>query len=270
MAELIWHSPGSNRFETGVDRGVLFVGNRPGVAWNGLIKITNGSSGGSVQEYFIDGLKYHQEISGENATLSIEAYTYPEEFEECDGTSIEETGLSFEQQRRKPFNLAYRTKIGNEAEGLDLGYKLHFVYGALAAPTSEDYSTIVENPDAMTFNWTVTTKPVIIPGRRPTSKLSIDSTKASRSVFSEVEAILYGGRYTNPRMPTPKELIDIFDKYRLTVNENYDTGLSTLSNMVNKTGESDVTGSLDEGIFEKSENGRLTAHPTLPGLYILE
>lgn len=222
MPQLTWNDTGKRFYEVGVDHGVLYIGNNPGVAWNGLVSISESSSGGEAQPYYLDGIKYLNRVSSEEFEATIEAYTYPEEFAQCDGTSVVQNGLFATQQSRKPFGLVYRTIIGNDIDGLDHGYKLHLVYNALAAPSARPNSTINESIDPFNFSWKVTAKPPIFSGRKPTPHFVIDSREAPEGLMGYVEDILYGGVYGNPRLPDVGELVYIFESYNTLI---FDAGL---------------------------------------------
>lgn len=214
MSKIVWDKIGERFYETGVDRGVLYVqddqGNYPkGVAWNGLIGVTESPTGAEPTPLYADNIKYLNLISVEEFEASIEAYTYPEEFEECDGSAELAPGITIGQQPRKAFGLCYRTKLGNDLEGDDYGYKLHLIYGAKAAPSEKGYETINDSPDAITFSWDITTTPVPVTGFKPTSTLVIDSTKVDPDKLVELEEILYGSDEENARLPLPDEVLSI-------------------------------------------------------------
>lgn len=213
MSKIIWDQEGTRYYETGINQGVLYVLNSgvygPGVAWNGLISITESPSGAEPTPIYADNIKYLNLMSAEEFGATIEAYTYPDEFGACDGTASLADGVTIGQQRRKTFGLSYRTVIGNDVEGQDLGYKLHLIYGALAAPSEKGYQTINESPDAITFSWEISTTPVEVPGKKPTACITIDSTKVDSVKLAALETILYGTASVEPRLPLPAEIIDI-------------------------------------------------------------
>lgn len=185
MGRLKWDETGKRLYETGLDHGILFVmGNnskyKKGVPWNGLISINETPSGADANPLYADNIKYLNLIAAEDFGATIEAYTYPNEFAECDGTGTVIPGLTLGQQARKIFGLAYRTKVGNDIVGQDYGHKLHLIYGAMASPSERGYQTINDSPEAITFSWTVTTTPVDIPGFKPAAHISIDSTKNAK------------------------------------------------------------------------------------------
>ena len=211
MPKLTWDNAGERIFETGVKQGVLYPIQSDGkytkgVAWNGLTAVTESPSGAEATALYADDIKYLNLLSNEEFGATIEAYTYPDEFAECDGSAELATGVMIGQQKRKIFGLCYRTTIGNDVEGNDYGYKLHLVYGCLAAPSEKGYSTINDNPDAITFSWEVSTTPVNVEGFKPTSQITIDSTKAEPTKLAALEAVLYGSTETEAKLPLPDEV----------------------------------------------------------------
>ena len=213
MAKIVWDKTGERLYETGVKNGVLYVqegGAYPkGVAWNGLTAVTESPSGAEATPLYADDIKYLNLISTEEFGATIEAYTYPDEFAACDGSAALVDGVMIGQQARKTFGLCYRTTIGNDTNGNDYGYKLHIIYGALAAPSEKAYATINDSPEAITFSWEVTTTPVNVTGAKPTASTTIDSTKADSTKLAALEDILYGkdGEPGNePRLPLPDEI----------------------------------------------------------------
>ena len=211
--KLTWDQTGERFYETGVDRGVLYPVSdgayTKGVAWNGLTAVTESPSGAEATAIWADNIKYLNLVSNEEFGATIEAYTYPDEFAECDGSAAIATGVYIGQQSRKTFGLSYRTVLGNDVESNDYGYKLHLIYGALAAPSERGYSTINDSPEAITFSWEVTTTPVNVEGFKPTACVTIDSTKTDATKLAALEAILYGGTDSEPRLPLPDEIITI-------------------------------------------------------------
>lgn len=211
MSKIVWDAIGEHTFETGVRNGVLYLQGaegtyNTGVAWNGLTSVSESPEGAEPTDLYADDIKYLTLMSAENFKATIEAYTYPVEFEECDGSATIATGVVIGQQPRKPFGLCYRTTIGNDTDGNEHGYKLHIVYGCQASPSEKQYSTINDSPDAITFSWEVSTTPVNVNGKKPTATLIIDSTKADKAKLTALEAILYGAESTEPRLPLPDEI----------------------------------------------------------------
>lgn len=214
MSKIVWDDTGKKLFETGVDRGVLYKRDTNGaytngVAWNGLTAVNESPSGAEPNNLWADNTKYLSLVGAEEFGCSIEAYTYPDEFAECDGSAELTAGVTIGQQSRKTFGFCYRTLLGNDVEGDSYGYKLHLVYGCLASPSEKGYSTKNDSPEAITFSWDITTTPVNVTGFKPTACLTIDSTKVDETKLAALEAILYGsdsGSSTTPRLPLPDEV----------------------------------------------------------------
>ena len=218
--KLVWDKTGEHFYETGVKNGVLYPmsasGTYPkGVAWNGLTAITESPSGAEATALYADDIKYLNLMSNEEFGATVEAYTYPDEFAECDGSSSLTEGVYIGQQARKTFGLCYRTTLGNDSKGNDYGYKLHIIYGAMASPSEKAYSTINDSPDAITFSWELSTTPVAVANFKPTASLTIDSTKVDSTKLAALEEILYGKDGTgddhstgsvDPRLPLPDEI----------------------------------------------------------------
>lgn len=214
MSKLTWDQTGDRLYETGVKQGVLYPqaagGTYPkGVAWNGLTAVTESPSGAEPTPLYADDIKYLNLMSAEEFGATIEAYTYPDEFAECDGSASLATGVSIGQQSRKAFGLCYRTVLGNDVDNNDHGYKLHLIYGALAAPSEKSYATINDSPEAITFSWSVTTTPVNVTGFKPTSCVIIDSTKVDKTKLAALEAILYGSDDVEAKLPLPDEIAEL-------------------------------------------------------------
>lgn len=212
MAKLVWNEAGKRLYETGVDRGVLYVsdGNgryQKGVVWNGLVSVNESPSGAEATPLYAGNVKYVELMSNEEFGASIEAYTYPEEFEQCDGSAELANGITIGQQPRKSFGLCYRTKIGNDTAGDEHGYKIHLIYGAKAAPTEKSYTTINDSPEAITFSWEITTTPIEVAGHKPTATLTIDSTKVTPTALTAIETKLYGDTTGEATLPTPAEIL---------------------------------------------------------------
>lgn len=210
MSRLVWDKTGERFYETGVKQGVLYPmvsGEYPkGVAWNGLTAVTESPSGAEATPMYADDIKYLNLYSTEEFGATIEAYTYPKEFEECDGSAEIATGVTIGQQPRKSFGMCYRTVVGNDVENEAHGYKLHIIYGATASPSEKAYATINDNPEAITFSWEVTTVPVNVEGFKPTASLTIDSTKVDATKLAALEDILYGKDDVEARLPLPDEI----------------------------------------------------------------
>lgn len=219
MGKIVWDKTGERLFETGVSQGVLYPqvsGAYPkGVAWNGLTAVTESPSGAEATPLYADNIKYLNLMSTEDFGATIEAYTYPEEFAACDGSAEIADGVIIGQQKRQAFGLCYRTNIGNDVDGNEHGYKLHIIYGALAAPSEKAYATINDSPEAITMSWEVSTTPVNVTGGKPTASITIDSTKADGTKLAALENILYGSDEapaTEPRLPLPDEIAELMKK----------------------------------------------------------
>jgi hypothetical protein len=218
MTKLVWDQSGARTFETGVDKGVLYpigtLGTYPlGVAWNGLVSVSESPSGAEANPQYADNIKYLELRSAEVFGATVEAFTYPDEFAECDGSVAAVPGLMLGQQSRKAFGLAYCTKVGNDVDGEEHGYKIHLIYGAHAAPSERQYQTINDSPEAITFSWELTTVPVEVANHKPTSYLVVDSTKVGATQLAALETILYGVTTPTsvaPRLPLPAEVITLF------------------------------------------------------------
>ena len=214
MSKLVWDQTGAREYETGAKNGVLYVqdesGTYPkGVAWNGLISVTESPEGAEPTALYADDMKYLNLMSNEEFKATIEAYMSPVEFDQCDGTAEIAKGVSVGQQKRKQFGMAYKTTIGNDVEGNDYGYKIHLIYGALAAPSEKAYSTINDSPEAITLSWELSTTPVNVGGFKPTATVLIDSTKVDPTKLAALEAILFGSEEKEARLPLPDEIVSI-------------------------------------------------------------
>ena len=215
MAPLTWDDVGDRLYEVGVDHGVLYLPDdagvyNTGVAWNGLTTVTESPSGAESNPQFADNIKYLNLISAEEFGATIEAFTYPEEFAECDGTALPAPGVAVGQQGRKQFGMSYRTRVGNDVDGTDHGYKLHLLYGCQAAPSEKAYATINDSPEAISFSWEVTTTPVPVTDHKPTALIVIDSTVVDEANLASLEALLYGNGATEAALPTPDAIIALF------------------------------------------------------------
>jgi hypothetical protein len=234
--ELVWDQVGERVFETGVDHGVLYIPDNLGAyvngyAWNGLTAVTESPSGAESNPQYADNMKYVNLKSAEEFGATIEAFTYPIQFGQCDGTAEPEPGVQFGQQGRKSFGMSYRTKVGNDLDA-DAGYKLHLVYGADAAPSEKAYNTVNDSPEATGFSWEVTTTPVpvgVIGGvtYKPTAVLTIDSTRVDATALAALEDILYGTEGAEPMLPKPADVVALFTGTVTTVETappTYDAG----------------------------------------------
>lgn len=230
--KLVWDKTGEHFYETGVDHGVLYVydadkdngegkdkgGYTAGVVWNGLTAVTESPSGAEANPFWADNIKYLNLMSAEDFGCTIEAYTYPDEWAECDGSAEIADGVSIGQQKRKMFGFSYRTVIGNDVSGNDLGYKIHIVYGCLASPSERGYTTINDSPEAITFSWEISTTPVAVSDVKvdgvtkkfkPTAHLEIDSTKIAAAKLTTLENMLYGTDSSEASLPTPDEIVKL-------------------------------------------------------------
>lgn len=212
--KLVWDKTGERLYETGVSKGVLYPQDKgaypKGVAWNGLTAVNESPSGAEATPLYADNIKYLNLMSAEEFGASIEAYMYPDEFAACNGEAELTTGISIGQQKRSPFGLSYQTKIGSDQDN-ELGYKIHLIYGALAAPSEKAYSTVNDSPEAITFSWEVSTTPVEVEGFKPTASLVIDSTKVEKEALTKLEEVLYGTEENEARLPLPNEVLSIIN-----------------------------------------------------------
>lgn len=211
MAKLEWNKFGERFYETGVDRGVLYLDGEAGVPWNGLISVKEDPTGGEAEGYYLDGIKYANLAALEEFQATLEAFSAPEEFSACDGTQSLGLGLFVTQQVREEFGLSYRTLVGNDLLQSDYGYKIHLVYNCLAAPANRENNTLSRDVDPMHYSWTITTVPPILGGVRPTAHYVVDSTKAEAATLAALEDILYGTDTDQPRLPTVQELFTLFN-----------------------------------------------------------
>lgn len=214
MSKIVWDQTGERLYETGVDHGVLYPIQEDGtysmgVPWNGLTGITETPSGAEATALFADNIKYLNLVSAEDFGCTIEAYTYPDEFAECDGSATIATGVNIGQQARKTFGLCYRTIVGNDTESNGHGYKLHLIYGCLASPSERSYATVNDSPEAITFSWEVKSTPVNVTGFKPTACLTIDSTKVPAEKMKKIEEALYGTDSEQPALLLPDEVVAI-------------------------------------------------------------
>ena len=214
MARLEWDKTGERYYEAGVSKGVLYLPENgvysTGVAWNGLTSVNESTDGADISPYYADNIKYLNLMSNGDFKATIEAYTYPDEFAECDGSAEIATGVTIGQQPRKPFGFSYVTKIGNDTDSIEKGYKIHLVYGCMASPTDKSYGAINESIEPITFSWEVSTTPVAVAGHKPTAHIVIDSTKVAAAKLTALETILYGGENATARLPLPEEIATMF------------------------------------------------------------
>lgn len=210
MSKLVWDQTGKRTFETGVDRGVLYLnenGTYPsGVAWSGLVSVSESPSGAEDNALYADNMKYLNMKSAEEFGATIECYTYPDEWAQCDGSAEISKGVTIGQQARQNFGIAYRTRLGNDSVGDSYGYKLHLIYGCSASPSERSYQTVNDSPEAITFSFEISTTPVNVEGYRPTASVVIDSTKTNPTKLKALEDILYGTEDVEARLPLPDEI----------------------------------------------------------------
>lgn len=228
MTAIVWGNVGDRYFETGVDRGVLFPKTGDGVPWNGLISVSESPTGGEPRPYYLDGFKYLNLATAEEFAATIDAFSAPPEFDRCDGTASIHNGLFITQQPRESFGLSYRTLIGNDVDGTDLGYKINLVYNALAAPSSRNNGTLNDSPTPITFSWGITTAPPPIVGFKPSAHFVIDSRKTPKSVLSLIESVLYGNSTANARLPEVAELMELFEQFLMLKAMLVETGVYSI------------------------------------------
>lgn len=214
MARLIWDEVGQRFFETGVKNGVLYVQDndgsyKNGVVWNGLTAVTESPSGAEETPLYADDVKYLTLRSAEEFGATVEAYTYPEEFEQCDGSAAIAAGVIIGQQARRAFGLCYRTSVGNDIQGQNFSYKLHLIYGCTVAPSEKSYSTINDNPEAITFSWELSTVPVPVDGFSPTASLVIDASKVDEGKMQLLEDALFGDESNEAKLLLPNEIMEM-------------------------------------------------------------
>lgn len=212
--KLVWDQTSERLYETGVKMGVLYPQDEEGaypkgVAWNGLTAVTESPSGAEATALYADDIKYLNLMSAEEFAATVEAYTYPDEFAECDGSASIAKGVSIGQQKRKAFGLCYRTILGNDVAGNDYGYKIHIIYGAMAAPSEKEYASVNDSPEAITLSWELSTTPVSVKGFKPTASIVIDSTKVDAEKLTALEDILYGSETADARLPLPNEIVTL-------------------------------------------------------------
>lgn len=221
MTRISWSGTGERIFEAGVDRGVLYVDGSPGVPWIGLKSVHQKTSGGDSKPRFMNGVMISNRMTPERFEATLEAFTYPDEFERCDGTYLAQNGMRLTQQRRAQFGLSYRTKVGNEIDGLSHAYKIHVIYNVKAEPSDRQRNTLTDSPEPISLSWELSARPARVPGFRPTAHFEFDSRDVPAELFQQLEDILYGTSITDPTLPTPGELLFLFDSFEDMV---YDAG----------------------------------------------
>jgi hypothetical protein len=217
MSKLVWDKTGERLYETGIKNVVLYPTDKTGaygsgVAWNGVTSVNESPSGAESNPQYADDIKYLDLRSVEERGATIEAFTYPDEFAECDGSAEVVAGVTIGQQSHRTFGLCYRTILGNDTDTDDYGYKLHILYGAVASPSERSYNTVNDSPDIITFSWEISTTPVTVTGYKPTASIEIDSTKVDKTKLAALEDILYGTDEAEARLPMPDEIIEIMTK----------------------------------------------------------
>lgn len=271
MAKLAWDETGKRFYETGVDRGVLFVQDTTGaytsgIAWSGLTAVTESPTGAEVTPQYADNVKYLNLTSVEEFGATIEAYTYPKEFGVCDGTASPSDGLLLGQQTRRRFGFAYRTRLGNDLVGTDLGYKIHVIYGAYASPSEKAYATVNDSPEALTFSWEISTNAVDVTNYKPTASISIDSTLITSAKLTELENILYGTAGVDARLPLPDEIVTLLGSSNTEVTPTVPTytssthtiAIPTVTGVTYKIGNVVKTGNV---VLTSGQSVVVTAYP---------
>lgn len=221
MTRISWSTIGDRIFEAGIDRGVLYVDGSPGVPWVGLKSVEQKSTGGKSKPRYQNGIKISNRMSPEEFEATLEAFIYPDEFERCDGTYLGQNGMRIAQQRRKSFGMSYRSLVGNDLDGLSHAYKVHILYNLKAEPSDRSRNTLTNSAEPISFSWNLTSRPTRIQGFRPTSHFEFDSRDVPAELMQQLEDILYGNETTQPSLPTPNELMFMFDSFEDLV---YDAG----------------------------------------------
>ena len=266
--KLQWDNVGERFYETGTSKGVLFPYSKDayqtGIAWNGLTAVSESPSGAEPTALWADDIKYLNLYSTEEFGATITAYTYPDEFAECDGSVDLIPGVSIGQQNRKMFGLAYKTLIGNDTDGTDKGYKIHCIYGCKASPSEKSYATVNDSPEAIEFSWEVSTTPVDVEGKKPTANIIFDSTKLSAAQMQIVEDTLYGTESTDPRLPLPAEWVTLLGEATADIvlnksNVNVEVGETTTITATPSPKDSIVTWSSTDSAIATVANGVVTA-----------
>lgn len=270
MGVLTWDAVGNREYETGVDHGVLYVPDgsgdyNNGYAWNGLTTVTEKPSGGDANPQYADNMKYLNLRSAEQFGATLEAFMYPREFEPFDGLGVPTPGVTLGQQGRGVFGLSYRTRIGNDLLGDDFGYKLHLVYGLSATPSEKAYATESDSPAAINFSWDLSSVPVPVTGYKPTSIITINSTEVDATALADLETLLYGGEATEPRLPSPDEIVALFGGTVTVVTATaptYNAATDTITIPTVTGVEYLIDGSVVTGDVVISEDTVVTARPT--------
>lgn len=258
MTALSWGNIGERLFEAGVDRGVLYVGNNPGVAWNGLVSVQEAPTGGDATGFYIDGVKYLNVVANEDFAATLNAFMSPVEFDVCDGTATLYAGLYATQQPRVPFGLCYRTRQGNDVESVDYNYRLHIVYNALAAPSTQDNETINDSTIPLSLSWAISTVPIAIPGFKPSAHFVIDSLSSGPDLMTALETFLYGTDYDVPQFPTPAQLIAFFQDYGVLVYTQDGMGHWTASGEPVNIENPDLNFTIDDDSVVDNGDGTFT------------
>lgn len=267
MAELKWDKVGERFYETGVDHGVLYIPDENGdyvngVAWNGLVTVTESPSGAEASPQYADNIKYLNLVSTEEFGGTIEAFQSPVEFDQCDGTASPFPGIKVSQQSRKSFGLSYRNLIGNDTQGTDFGEQIHLVYGALAKPSEKARGTVNDSPEAVTFSWEFTTTPVEVPGLKPSAHIAADSREVSPAGFAALKAALYGTAGQEPRLPLPAEVFGLFAGTVTVVDPAKPTQVGNVLTIPATAGVVyKVNGEVVTGTYNLTEDVLVTAAP---------
>lgn len=270
MAELKWDKVGERYYETGVDHGVLYLPDASGdytdgVAWNGLVSVTESPSGAEASPQYADNIKYLNLVSAEEFGGTIEAFQSPVEFDACDGTASPFPGISVAQQSRRSFGLSYRNLVGNDTQGTDFGEKIHLVYGALAAPSEKTRGTVNDSPEAVTFSWEFTTTPVEVPGLKPSAHIIADSRTVDPDGFTALKAILYGTAGAEARLPLPVEVFGLFEGTITVVNPTKPTAVGNVITIPSTAGVIyKIDGEVVSGTVTITEDVLVEAQPA-PG-----
>lgn len=247
MARLTWSEPGNRLFEAGIDRAVLYVEGGTGVAWTGLISVQDNRSGGQTKPRFLDGVKVSNHSSLEQYEGTIEAFAYPEAFAVCDGTATLQNGLRAYRQRRRPFSMTYRTRVGNDLKGIDYAYKIHILYNLSAEPTDRGYDTLGEDVEPLVFSWDVNARPEMVEGLAPTAYFGFDSRDVPSELLETIENMLYGDSTQDPSLPSAGELFFLFDSYNDLVYDAGDPFTPVFSIHDAGSATTSVTSTIDSG-----------------------